>query len=118
MLTLPIALVEALAEEAVTLRYIEHLPLHQVLATWLNAQGGKDPKAKKLPRGRAYSAHDLMSDLYLPAELRPFRFTPGEAQAILGALPHLSPGGSWVLQALVNRVLPLDQIQAQAEREA
>jgi hypothetical protein len=50
----------------------------------------------------------------IPDDLRPFRFTPGEAQAILDALPHLKPGGNWVFQALVNKIMPLDEIKANA----
>lgn len=112
MLPLPVAMVEALVEEGITLRYIEHRPLYQLLATYLNGHGGKDPKAKKLPKNRQYVPEELMPPQYVPPELRPLRFTESEALAILDALPHLKNGGNWVLQAIVNRVQPLDQIQA------
>ncbi len=104
------AWLEEFAEEDLSFRFMEAYPLYQALATYLNGHGGKDPKAKKLPRSRAYSTEELMPDFLLPADLRPFQFTRAEAQAILDALPHLH-GANWAFQALVNRVMPLADIQ-------
>lgn len=105
--------VEEMVGEARALRYQEHRPTYQLLATWLNSHGGKDPSAKKLPPGRAYSPEELMPPWDLPPELVPLRFTKDEAQAILDAIPHLK-GANWVFQALVNRVMPLAEIERAA----
>ena len=117
MLALSVIEVEEFTEEGRALRYIEHLPIYQLIATYLNANGGKDPKAKKLPANRAFVPEGVMRPWAIPAHLQPLRFTAGEAQAILDALPHLKGGGNWVFQALVNRVMPLGEIRRAAGHE-
>lgn len=87
--------------------------MYQALATYLNGHGGKNPKAKKLPRAQVYTAEELMPDFLLPPDLRPFQFTQAEARAILDALPHLR-GANWAFQALINRVMPLADIERAA----
>lgn len=114
MLHLPVAFVEELVEQLVQQRYIEQRPIYFLAATYLNAQGGKDPKAKKLPRNRAYTPEELMAPWDVPESLRPLRFTPPEARAILAAIPHMQ-GANWVFQALINRLLPLDELERQAQ---
>lgn len=107
------AWLEEFAEEDLNFRYMEAYPLYQALATYLNGHGGKNPQAKKLPRSQVYSAEELMPDFLIPTDLRPFQLTRAEAQAILDALPHLR-GANWAFQALVNRVVPLADIQRAA----
>lgn len=109
----PVAWLEEFAEEDLTFRFMAHYPLYQALATYLNGHGGKDPKAKKLPRSQTYAAEELMPDFLLPPDLRPFRLTQAEARAILDALPHLK-GANWAFQALINRVVSLADIERAA----
>lgn len=96
---------------------MQHRPLYQLLATYLNGHGGKkvDPEAKKIPPHQLYSPEDLMPPNLVPPELRPFRFTPGEAQAILDAIPHLHSGGNWAWMAIVNRLMPHEELKRQAK---
>lgn len=110
---MPVALVEEAVEEARTLRYMDALPVYQLIATYLNANGGKNPDAKKLPQNRAYTPEELMRPWELPDALTPFRFTPGEARAVLDALRHLR-GANWVFQALIHKIMPLAEIERAA----
>ncbi|BDP44843.1 hypothetical protein DAETH_48120 (plasmid) [Deinococcus aetherius] len=92
---------------------MDALPVYQFIATYLNSHGGKDPNAKKLPQSRVYTPEELMRPWALPDSLTPFRFNQGEARAVLDALPHLR-GANWVFQALIHRIMPLDEIERAA----
>lgn len=112
---MPSGYVEELCERVREMRYLEHRPTYDLLATWLNANGGKDPDAKKIPRNRQFTAEELMPPAYLPVYAQPLRFTPKEAQAILDALPKM--GASWVVQAFVAHIMPLDQLERSAQAQ-
>lgn len=110
------AFVEEMVDEARALRYMRVLPTYVEIVSQLNSNGGKDPNAKKVPKARLYAPEELMRPWELPEALTPLRFSRSEAQAILDALPHLK-NANWVFQALINRVLPLADIQRQAGME-
>lgn len=111
---MPSAHVEDFCERVREMRYIDHRPLYDALATWLNANGGKNPDGKKIPRSRQFTAEELMPPAYLPTYAQPLRLTQGEAQAILDAIPHLRHA-SWVLQAFANRVMSLEELESAAK---
>lgn len=113
MLPLEVAHVEDFCERARELRYIEHRPMYDALATYLNANGGKSTDGKQLPKSKRFTAEELMPPAYMPVWAQPLRLTPGEARAILAALPKM--GASWVLQAFVNRIMPLDEVERAAK---
>lgn len=107
---LPTAHVVDFAERARELRYIEHRPTYDLLATWLNANGGKSDDGKPLAKSKRFTAEELMPPIYLPDYALPLRLTPGEAKAIMDAVPHLSHA-SWVLQAFAVHVVSLKELE-------
>ncbi|GAQ23908.1 regulatory protein TetR [Deinococcus grandis] len=94
-------------------RFLELRPVYDHMVAHLNSNGGKSDSGKKTPRSKLFTLEDVMPAMLIPPELRGVQFTREEAQAIVAAFPHLR-GAGWVLNALVNRVISAEKLEALA----
>lgn len=94
-------------------RFLELRPVYDHIVAHLNSNGGKSDSGKKTPRSKLFALGDVMPAVLIPPELQGVTFTREEARAIVAAFPHLR-GAGWVINAVVNRLISAEKLEALA----